>query len=241
MFRVQTTLIIISCTRKGEPDAREVSRDFSRKSRLKEVYGIRRPLKRLRGLFQRLSNRTLDRKESPRERNLRGSRPPLPTEKIRRGERQVMQLLLQRMHRRGATAGRLDRFRRLDRGRGDGGGARGRDNIADRPRRQDAVDGEERRGGRHGGGGAARSRGDRLARVPVARNAIRGTDRTPGERPFVSRGVRRLARVVAPGRRDVILTARLGRVAVQIAVVVAVAGYTGTIVQRTRRLRHGRA
>lgn len=155
----------------------------------------------------------------------------------------MMQLLLQRMHRRGATARRLDRFRRLDRGRGDGGGARGRDNVADRPRRQDAVDGEERRGGRHGGGGAARSRGDRLAWVPVARNGIpRGTDRTPGECPFVSRGVGRLARVVAPRRRrDVILTTRLGRVAVQISVVVAVAGYTGTIVQRTRRLRHGRA
>lgn len=74
-----------------------------------------------------------------------------------------MQLLLQRVDRRGATGGRLDRVRRLDRGRGDGGGARGRDNVADRSRRQDAIDGEERCGGRHGGGGAARSRGHRLA------------------------------------------------------------------------------
>lgn len=151
-----------------------------------------------------------------------------------------MQLLLQRMDRR-ATRGRLDRLRRLDRGCGDGG-ARGRDDVADRPRCQDAVNGEERRGGRHGGGGAARSRGDRLAWVPVPRRGIpRGTDRTPGERPFVTRGVR-LARVVASRRRrDVILIIRIWRVAIQIAVVVAVAGYTGTIVQRTRRLRHGRA
>lgn len=67
------------------------------------------------------------------------------------------------MDRRGTTGGRFDRVRCLDRGRRDGGGARGRDNVADRPRRQDAVDGEERRGGRHGGGGASRSRGDRLA------------------------------------------------------------------------------
>lgn len=151
-----------------------------------------------------------------------------------------MQLLLQGMDR-GATAGRLDRLRGLDRGRGDGG-ARRRDNVPDRPRRQDAVDGEERRGRRHGGGGAARSRGD-LARVPVPRRIPRATDRTPGEGPVLPRGVGRLARV-APRRRrrrDVILITRVRRVAVQIAVVVAVAGYTGTIVQRTRRLRHGRA
>lgn len=75
------------------------------------------------------------------------------------------------------------------------------------------------------------------------RNIPRGTDRTPGERPFITRGIARLTRVVVASRRrrDVILITRLGRVAVQIAVVVAVAGYTGTIVQRTRRFRHGRA
>lgn len=157
----------------------------------------------------------------------------------------MMQLLLQRMDR--PAGGRLDRLRGLDPGRGDGGGCRGRDDVADRPRRQDAVDGEERRGGREGGGGrAAWSRGDRrVAGIPrmTDRDVPRGTDRTPGERrPLVPvSGVGRLARVVAPRRRrrDVILTARLGRVAVQVAVVVA--GYTGTIVERTRRLRHGRA
>lgn len=164
-----------------------------------------------------------------------------------------MQLLLQRMDRRGPACCRLDRLRCLDRGRGDvGGGGRRRDDVADRPGRQDAVDGEERRRGRQGGGGAARSRGNRglaIPRVPrMPRRSIpRGTDRTPGERrPFVATpGVGRLARVVVVAsrrrRRDVILIARIGRVAVQIAVVVAVAGYTGTIVQRTRRLRHGRA
>lgn len=70
----------------------------------------------------------------------------LPTEKIRRGERQVVQLLLQGMHRcgGGATGGRLDRLRRLDHGCGDGGGARRSDDVADRPRCQDTVDGEER-------------------------------------------------------------------------------------------------
>lgn len=74
------------------------------------------------------------------------------------------------------------------------------------------------------------------------RSIPRDTDRTPGECPFVTRGIARLARVVASRRRrDVILITRIRRVAVQIAVVVAVAGYTGTIVQRTRRLRHGRA
>ena len=55
-----------------------------------------------------------------------------------------MQLLLQRMHRRGGAAGdRIDRLRRLDHGCGDGGGARGCNDVADRPRRQDAIDGEE--------------------------------------------------------------------------------------------------
>ena len=53
-----------------------------------------------------------------------------------------MQLLLQRMHRRGGAAGdRIDRLRRLDHGCGDG--ARGCNDVADRPRRQDAIDGEE--------------------------------------------------------------------------------------------------
>lgn len=165
----------------------------------------------------------------------------LPTEKIRRGERQVVQLLLQRMHRRGggATGRRLDRLRRLDHGCGDGGGARGCDDVADRPRRQDAVDGEERGGGRHGGGGGAGrgSRGD--DRLAVPRHRLLRADRTPGERTLVRDIGGCLVLIVAPRRRrDVIL--RVRRVAVEIAV--PVAGYTGTIrVQRTRRLRHGRA
>jgi len=144
-----------------------------------------------------------------------------------------MQLLLQGVHRRGTTGGRrLDRLRRLDHGCGDR--ARGNDDVADRPRRQDAVDGEERGGGRHSRGRTARSRGDRLA-DPVPRRVLRA-DRTPGERPVVP-GIGRLAVVALSYRRDVIL--RVRRVTVQI--VVPVAGYTGTIVQRTRRLRHGRA
>lgn len=148
-----------------------------------------------------------------------------------------MQLLLQRVHRRGA-AGRLDRLRRLDHGGGDGGGARGADDVANRPGRQDAVDGEERGGGRHGGGGAGWPRG-----LAIAMPRLLRADRAPGIRPVV-RGIG----VVAPRlRRHVILRAvgalqlllkALGRVAVQVAVIVA--GYTGTVVQRTRRLRHGR-
>lgn len=152
-----------------------------------------------------------------------------------------MQLLLQRMYRRGsggggggAPGGRFDRFRCLDHGSDDGGGgggARRGDDIADRSRRQDTVDGEERSGGRHCSGGAARSRGDGLA-VSMSRCLLR-TDRTLGECPIV----RDIGRLVAASRRDVILRVRR-RVTVQIAVTVA--GHTGTIVQRTRRFRHGR-
>lgn len=143
----------------------------------------------------------------------------------------------------GATGGRLDRLRRLDHGCGDGGGARRRDDVADRPRRQDAVDGEERGGGRHGGGGGAGrgSRGDdRFAdAVAVPRHRLLRADRAPGERALV-RGIGgRLVLTVAPRHRRYVIL-RVRRVAVQIAV--AVAGYTGTIrVQRTRRFRHGRA
>lgn len=75
--------------------------------------------------------------------------------------------------------------------------------------------------------------------MAVPRHRLLRADRAPGERALVRGiGARLVRLVVAPRHRYVIL--RVRRIAVQIAV--PVAGYTGTIrVQRTRRLRHGRA
>lgn len=149
------------------------------------------------------------------------------TKEIGGREGQVMDLLLQRMHRRRGSRSHGIRIRDY---RGQAGGAGGRD-VPHGPGRQDVLDGEGRRGGGHGGRGA-RSR--ELAR-PESR--LVGAQRAPGERLLA------YVAIVPPAADAVLLVVALQlllqalrRIVVKITV--PVAGYAGAILKRTRRLRH---